>query len=96
MDFFYELDLSFSFLCSVIYCIHYGFCVYVYRIHERLLMPSESCPWPRQKDTWRMFWLTSRLFHSDVSVEVLDELLRPKIGIQMDKDAGLLNLQNLF
>ncbi|KAG7034712.1 hypothetical protein SDJN02_04442 [Cucurbita argyrosperma subsp. argyrosperma] len=59
-------------------------------------MPSESCPWPRQKGTWRMFSPTSRLFRSDVSVEVSDELHRQKIGIQMDKDAGLLNLQNLF
>ena len=41
-----------------------------------------------------MSLLTSKQFLSAVSVVELDELLRPKIAIQMGKDAGLLNLQN--
>ncbi|KAG7032361.1 60S ribosomal protein L17 [Cucurbita argyrosperma subsp. argyrosperma] len=41
-------------------------------------MPSESCPWPRQKGTWRMFSPTSRLFRSDVSVEVSERTAQAK------------------
>ena len=62
------------------------------RTQGRLLMPLGSCLWPRPKGIWRMFWLTSKPYHSPASVEALDELLRQRTGIQMGKDDGLSNL----
>ena len=43
-----------------------------------------------------MFWPINRQFLLHVSVEVLAVLLRPRIGIQMDRVAGLLNLLASF
>lgn len=43
-----------------------------------------------------MFWPISKPFPSGGFVEELGELHKLRIAIQMDKDAGLLNLHSLF
>lgn len=57
---------------------------------------SESFPWARQRDTWRMFWPTNRPYHSDGSVVVLGELHRQRTGIRMGKVVGQSSLQDSF
>ncbi|WJX73539.1 hypothetical protein P8452_57307 [Trifolium repens] len=52
-----------------------------------LRLLSGSCPLPKPRDTWKMFWPTNRIFPSDVSVTVLVGLHKLRIDIPMGKNA---------
>lgn len=65
-----------------------------YRTLGKLPLQSGSCPWLKLKGTWKMFLRTSRPFHSDVSVVVLEGQLKQRIDTLMAKEGGLSSQQN--